>query len=51
MKVTLILKEFFMGSKVEICGVDTSKIPVLTSEEKTELYIRMQKGDKEARNI
>ena len=40
-----------MGSKVEICGVDTSKIPVLTSEEKTELFIRMQKGDKEARNI
>ena len=40
-----------MGNKVEICGVDTSKIPVLTSEEKTELFIRMQNGDKEARNI
>lgn len=51
MKVTLFLKEFFMGNKVEICGVDTSKIPVLTPEEKTELFIRMQNGDKEARNI
>ena len=40
-----------MGNKVEICGVDTSKIPVLTPEEKTELFIRMQNGDKEARNI
>lgn len=40
-----------MGNKVEICGVDTSKIPVLTPEEKTELFIRMQNGDKEARTI
>ena len=40
-----------MGNKVEICGVDTSKIPVLTPEEKTELFIQMQNGDKEARNI
>ena len=40
-----------MGNKVEICGVDTSKIPVLTSKEKTELFIRIQNGDEEARNI
>lgn len=40
-----------MGNKVEICGVDTSKIPVLTPEEKTELFIRIKNGDKEARNI
>lgn len=40
-----------MGNKVEICGVDTSKIPVLTQEEKTELFIRMKNGDKEARTI
>lgn len=51
MKVTLFLKEFFMGNKVEICGVDTSKIPVLTSKEKTELFIRIQNGDREARDI
>ena len=38
-----------MGNKVEICGVDTSKIPVLTLEEKNELFIRMKNGDKEAR--
>ena len=40
-----------MGNKVEICGVDTSKIPVLTQEEKTELFMRMKNGDKEARTI
>ena len=51
MKIILFLKEFFMGNKVEICGVDTSKIPVLTPEEKTELFIRIQNGDEEARNI
>lgn len=39
-----------MGNKVEICGVDTSKIPVLTPEEKNELFIRMKNGDKEARS-
>jgi len=40
-----------MGNKVEICGVDTSKIPVLTPEEKVELLTKIKKGDKEARNI
>ncbi|WP_068672469.1 RNA polymerase sporulation sigma factor SigG [Oceanobacillus sp. Castelsardo] len=36
--------------KVEICGVDTSKLPVLTNEEMKELFIRMQqKGDISAR--
>jgi len=40
-----------MGNKVEICGVDTSKIPVLTPEEKEELLKKIKKGDKEARNI
>ena len=39
-----------MGNKVEICGVDTSKIPVLTSEEKSQLFKRIKKGDKEARD-
>lgn len=39
-----------MGNKVEICGVDTSKIPVLTPEEKTKLFIRIQNGDEEARD-
>ncbi len=39
-----------MGNKVEICGVDTSKIPVLTPEEKTELLIKMKEGDEKARD-
>ena len=39
-----------MGNKVEICGVDTSKIPVLTPKEKTELLVKMKKGDEKARD-
>lgn len=38
-----------MLNKVEICGVDTSKLPVLSAEEKNELLIKIKKGDKEAR--
>jgi len=38
-----------MINKVEICGVNTSKLPVLTSKEKQELFARIKKGDKEAR--
>ena len=36
-------------NKVEICGVNTSRLPLLTNEEKEELFQRIQKGDKEAR--
>ena len=39
-----------MGNKVEICGVDTSKIPVLTPKEKNELFIRIKNGDEQARD-
>ncbi len=35
--------------KVEICGVDTSKLPVLTNKAMTELFKKMQNGDKNAR--
>ena len=35
--------------KVEICGVDTSKLPVLSSEEKVKLFRRIKEGDREAR--
>lgn len=35
--------------KVEICGVNTAKLPLLTSREKEELFDRIQQGDKEAR--
>jgi len=36
-------------NKVEICGVNTSKLPVLTSKEKDELFIKIKNGDEEAR--
>ena len=36
-------------NKVEICGVDTSKLPVLSNEEKEELLQKIRNGDKEAR--
>ncbi|MBZ4663841.1 MAG: sigG [Caloramator sp.] len=36
-------------NKVEICGVNTSKLPVLSNEEMQELLIKMKNGDKEAR--
>lgn len=36
-------------NKVEICGVNTSKLPVLTNEEKSALFVRIKKGDKAAR--
>ena len=35
--------------KVEICGVNTSKLPILKNEEKEELFARIENGDKEAR--
>ena len=38
-------------NKVEICGVNTSKLPVLKAEEKEELFRRIQKGDEEAREL
>ncbi len=40
-----------MIRKVEICGVDTSKLPVLSSEEKNELLIKIKNGNEEARDI
>ena len=39
-----------MINKVEICGVDTSKLPLLSIEEKNELLIKIKNGDIEARN-
>lgn len=38
-----------MQSKVEICGVNTSKLKVLKNEEMMELMERIQQGDEEAR--
>ena len=36
-------------NKVEICGVNTASLPLLTNEEKEELFIRIEQGDQEAR--
>lgn len=38
------------NNKVEICGVNTSKLKTLSDEEKKELLKRTKKGDSEARN-
>lgn len=35
--------------KVEICGVNTSKLPLLSTKEKEELIIKVKNGDKAAR--
>ena len=36
-------------NKVEICGVNTSKLPVLKEKEKRELLLKMRNGDTKAR--
>lgn len=36
-------------SKVEICGVNTAKLPLLNEQEKEALFVRIKKGDQEAR--
>ena len=38
-------------NKVEICGVNTAKLPVLNAEEKEELFSRIKKGDEQAREL
>ena len=38
-----------MINKVEICGVNTSKLPVLKEKEKRELLLNMRNGDTQAR--
>lgn len=36
-------------NKVVICGVNTAKLPLLTNDQKNELFIRCEQGDCEAR--
>ena len=36
-------------NKVEICGVDTSKLPLLKEEEKKALFVRIKQGDQAAK--
>ena len=38
-----------MVNKVDLCGVDTSKLPLISTEEKNELLLKIKNGDKEAR--
>ncbi len=38
-----------MINKVEICGVNTAKLPLLSNEEKNDLLIKIKNGDKKAR--
>lgn len=35
--------------KVEICGVNTAKLPILKEEEKVALFARIKQGDMTAR--
>ena len=37
------------GNKVELCGVNTAKLPLLKEEEKDELLARIKEGDEDAR--
>jgi len=36
-------------NKVEICGVNTNKLPLLSNKEKNELLVKIKNGDEEAR--
>lgn len=38
-------------NKVEICGVNTSRLPVLTNDEKDALFVRIRQGDENAREL
>ena len=38
-------------NKVEICGVNTSRLPVLTNDEKDELFVKIRQGDIQAREL
>ena len=38
-------------NKVEICGVNTAKLPLFNNEEKEALFARIQEGDRDAREL
>lgn len=40
---------YMAGNKVEICGVNTAKLPLLKNAEKEALFARVQAGDEQAR--
>lgn len=39
-----------MALRVEICGIETSKLPKLTAKESKELLLKIKEGDEEARD-
>lgn len=43
------MKRLMHNNKVEICGVNTSKLPVLTNNEMQELFVKIKAGDMKAR--
>ena len=48
----IIEKEVFcLINKVDICGVNTNKLPLLSNKEKNELLVKIKNGDEDARNI
>ena len=36
-------------NKVELCGVNTSKLPLLNEQEKEDLFVKIRQGDMQAR--
>lgn len=40
-----------INNKVEISGVNTSNLPLLSRKEKEELFVKIKAGDEEARNV
>lgn len=43
------MKFYMITNKVEICGVNTSKLPVLSNDEMRQLIVKMRKGDDSSR--
>lgn len=47
----MVWRDSMAAYKVEICGVNTAKLPVLKEEEKDALFDRIKQGDQDAREI
>ena len=45
-----LTRELCLMNKVEICGVNTSKLPTLSKAEKNELFVKIKQGDLDARD-
>ena len=38
----LLWRDYLLYNKVELCGVDTAKLPVLTEEQKHDLLLKIR---------